>query len=226
MLDLLTEAQSLEGDIPEQYEDWLSQGQAATDRIANRVACVVLLAASWIEAVLNETYIHCVDRSFPTEHPLREHPQACEALAALWTEWHPSDRPAQDPGWSKRSTAALKALGVQHPRNALPSFHDTELLFEMRNALTHAKPESLTHGALSSADIAKRLGRLQQRLEKRFPTAKGVPTSAIFMWVRVLGRGCAEWAASTAQSFVEEWRLELAKAGAIYHSDTEPVDGR
>ena len=221
MLDLLAEVGLLDGALRDHYDDWLRDGKAATDRVANRALCIVLLAAAWVEAVVNETYISCTDGGFSAEHPLRERPQACEALAKVWKEWHPPSDRGRDPSPLKKSTQAMKALGAQHPKNVLPSYGQVDLLFEMRNALTHGKPQPLTHGALSRADLATRLGELQRRLEGRFATAKGVPASVIFMWARVMGHGCATWAASSAQSFVDEWRRELAKAGAVYHPETK-----
>ncbi len=206
--------------LREHYDDWLRDGKAATDRVANRALCIVLLAAAWLEALVNETYISCAHGGFSVEHPLRELPHACEALTRTWNGWHPSGQQRSDPSPLKKATEALKSLGVQHPKNLLPSFEDADLLFDMRNALTHAKPQALTHGPLSESDLTTRLGELRARLEGRFPTAKGVPESVIFMWGRVMGRGCAEWAASSAQVFVEEWRQGLANAGSTYHPET------
>jgi hypothetical protein len=90
------------------------------------------------------------------------------------------------------------------------------VLCNLRDSLTHAKPEFLAHGMTVDVDEGKRLDSLRKSLDGKFPLARGVPQSALYLWQQVLGCGCATWAANTARAFVKEWEVAMISAGQAF----------
>ncbi len=211
MEQMIVDATAAEQVLPAKRGEWNDQISRDADRVATYVIAGIFAATAWAEGTVNEVYIASAEgsRDFSS---VRLPKRAQDVLRDLWVEWHREPR-SRDPNTVLKAREALKALGVAHPFNELPSRKDFEVVCDLRDSLTHAKPEFLAHGMTVDVDEGKRLETLRRSLEGKFSLARGVPQSALYLWAQVLGCGCVTWAANAARAFVNEWEVAVTTAG-------------
>jgi hypothetical protein len=211
MAQMLADAEAAEQALPVKRGEWNDQIGKDADRVATYVIAAIYAATAWAEATVNEVYIASAEgsRDFSS---VRLPQRAQELLRNVWLGWHREPR-SRDPNAVAKAREALKALGLAHPFNELPSRPDFQVLCDLRDSLTHAKPEFLAHGMTVDVDEGKRLDSLRKNLDGKFQLARGVPHSAIYLWEQVLGCGCATWATNTARAFIKEWEVAMTSAG-------------
>jgi hypothetical protein len=207
--DLLNMAEELDKFVPEYNGLWDKARAVATRRVASHVSGVILVSVAWVEASVNEFLIDAADN---VPH-IKLTSAAKDCLRSLWHGWRAAHR--GDPNLLEKTTQALKAIGIKHPQNELPSYKDFKVVVELRHALTHARPEFLSFGELTETERRTRLGDLQVQLQRRgFSPARGIPSSALYMWSQCLGYGCAVWATDVSRSFWNDWQTAITKVGS------------
>ena len=95
-----------------------------------------------------------------------------------------------------------------------PLLADVELLFELRNHLTHFTPVGRISGGLDE---------LERQLSVRFdPNPLMADSENRFFPDKCLGSGCADWATVSAQAFVDDFFAQLGSAPNYLRVDFRP----
>jgi hypothetical protein len=174
----------------------------------------VLSAVAFLEAAINEVFDDVADRHLGYVDPL---PDECKRLmAGLWDE-----------GMERRSflekyQVALLCANSTVFNKGGPPYQDADLLYRLRNRLTHARAETRStddkqEDAPQKTDkpnkaSQKKKDKLSEVLKKKFKPSRLMENSANpYFPDHCLGAGCADWAVRSATTFADEFfgRLNL-----------------
>lgn len=171
--------------------DWAVSNQT------NQACAISALIASvaFLEATINEVFSDCADGTSACGQPF---PNA-GLLASLWTQGIP--RTASYSVIEKYQIALTLAGKEQMPTNRNPA-QDVDALVFARNYLIHFEPEFVR--STNDSEKAK-FQRIHSRLRNKFDLNRLVPENCMFFPEKVLGAGCAKWAASTAIAFTDHF---------------------
>jgi len=151
------------------------------------VTSSLLQSVAYMEATANELFEDANDPNFPASaQPLAE--SALSAMAAWWR--------ATDNGRRSDILLNYQMLLVFNGRALLKEgeqpYQQAKLLVELRNALVHFRPESVSLGV----EV-----RLEKKLKRLFPPN---PLWGSLWWPHgCLGSGCALWGFVTADGLVK-----------------------
>jgi hypothetical protein len=153
----------------------------------------VLSAVAFLEAAINELFDDVADR-----HPGYVDTLTIEAvrlLAGLWDE-RETRTVERWPVLEKFRVALLCCGSIPFDKGAQP-YQDAKLLIDLRNDLTHARPETRNTGDVD---------RLSAALMKRFQPNHLMDNAANpYFPDHCLGAGCAAWAVDTARGFADDF---------------------
>ena len=195
---LASQARRMESDVTGPVE-WTPASQDRWDECAALADACVFTAVSGLDAAINELYINaCTDNVHDgLSAPLRAQ------LAALWSQGKGDGKGI---GNRKEFPEILykydRALNCADAVNGAllvrPSIDDAMLLIETRNALTHAREKFQPAAPQGPPEL---WSDLERRLRARVAPCVLTPTSAMYLWCRVLGAPLAEWAFITAHEY-------------------------
>lgn len=162
--------------------------QAPMTSIQHRayVITAVAEAVAFLEATVNEVFQDAADAHHSYVGGLGP-----TKIAALATYWQTLDR-----GMAyvlKKYTRALTDCGATPIPTTDPRYQDAAALVELRHALTHYRPASVSDVDPHPLD-AKLVGRF-------VPNALLTYTGGKFFPEHALGAGCAQWAVDTVTAF-------------------------
>jgi hypothetical protein len=154
----------------------------------------VLLSVACLEATANEFFLEALDGQ--TEAMQKIGVQGQQMLAAMWDE---VDRYSI----LKKYEVALVACQAAPYEKKGSIYQAAAALIELRNALTHFKPE-WDH----SLD---RHARLRERLNDRFNSCALAPKTMIWFPHACMGAGCAKWSVLVVRDFITDFcsRLDI-----------------
>lgn len=153
----------------------------------------IIASASFAEASINEIYQDAHDGHGLVGDgylaPLE--PRTIEALKATWL----GTSEGRSLGSLERWQLLLIHAGAQPLDRGGPPYQDAQLVFRLRNALVHYKPEDVA---------ADWVHRLEERLKGKFASNRLMNGSPNPWWPdHCLGHGCSEWAAQSVVAFTD-----------------------
>lgn len=156
-------------------------------------AASVMLSVASLEATANEFYLEAADGR--TEAMEKIGTQGQELLAAIWEE-------VDQYSILKKYEVALVACRAVPYDKGSGVYQAAACLVELRNALTHFKPE-WDH----SLD---RHARLRERLKGRFENCGLAPNTGMIWFPHAcMGAGCATWSVTVVREFVADFCTRL-----------------
>jgi hypothetical protein len=171
-------------------------------------SAAVLLAVAALEATANEFYLEAVDGN--SEAMNRIGPKGRDLLSSLWDE-------VDEFSILKKYEIALLACAAPPFPRGQGSYQAAAALVDLRNALTHFKPE-WNHEL-------DRHAKLRERLRGRFEDCALAPPTGGMIWFpyACLGAGCAGWAVRTSRAFITEFCEKLKVAVRLEPSTYQNV---
>jgi hypothetical protein len=169
--------------------------QPRWDQSGSLAAASVLLSVACLEATANEFFLEAVDGQ--TEAMQRIGPRSQQMLAAMWDE-------VDEYSILKKYEVALVACQAPPYDKGGGVYQAAAALIELRNALTHFKPE-WDH----SLD---RHARLRERLKGRFESCVLAQKAAMIWFPHAcMGAGCARWSVGVVRDFIVDFcsRLDI-----------------
>jgi hypothetical protein len=186
------------------FADHATKGEAATDhpteeqRNAHRayVLGAVFTATAFMEAGINELYLSAAEGSPYSEFGLDD--MRAAELAKKWREGEGRDR--YSPVLTKFQDALTLSQLPAYDEATSP-YRDASRLIDLRNAITHYKPEW---------DVAlDKHAHLANKLQGYFPESRFADPNQVFFPHRCLGAGCAQWAVAASSNFVIDFRKRM-----------------
>jgi hypothetical protein len=183
-----------------------SENEEIPERHTSAVLPSVILAATLIEAGINETFLAATTPDphiFPSVSP-----QTAEQLAGLWVLLQkPSGeqrkaklkRPGKTPEGLWKANLLLMRLGRIEFATTDAPYSAAKGLLWFRNALVHYKPEWDT-----DLDLDEGHGQLAVELQGRFAENPFTSQNRAFFPLRALSADAATWACTTAAEFLKE----------------------
>ncbi|UVH60499.1 hypothetical protein NWF24_14125 [Variovorax paradoxus] len=169
----------------------------------------VIVAVAFLEATINELFADCA------EAPPRERVQAIASkglLGRLWAKGIP--RTAAYSITEKYEIALELSGSLSMDRGALP-YQDVKLLIELRNALIHFEPETIT-GSWDTQP--QRAHKSEKRLRGKFDENALAGPGNPFYPDKLLGAGCAAWSVKSAVAFADEFFQKLGIEATYAHA--------
>ena len=163
------------------------------------VTNAVLSAAAFLEAAINEVFDDIADKEPGYVDPLTA--ETARLLAGLWNE-REQQTVERWPILEKYRVALLCSGNTAFDKGAQP-YQDAKLLIDLRNDLTHARPETRNTG-----DVDK----LSKALMPKFQPNRLMNNAANpYFPDHCLGAGCALWATASARAFADQFfgRLKM-----------------
>lgn len=154
----------------------------------------IILSAAFLEAVINEIFSDCAE-DYVTER-ISQLP-AKDLMARLWKLGIP--RTASYPILEKYEIA-LELNNKEPVPQGFSPYQDAKLLIELRNALIHFEPETITS---HSSSEERKVHKFEKRLLGKFQENRLVSLGNPFYPDKVLGAGGASWAVSSAVNFAD-----------------------
>jgi hypothetical protein len=162
-------------------------------RLHNRAYATnaVLSSVAFLEAAINEVFDDVAVSHEAYVGPLSAETKNC--LMSLWTR----DKSIERGSVLKKYREALQCSGGPAFDEDTQLYQDARLLVKLRNALTHARAQTRSSDDKNKLEVA---------LSARFPPNRLMAkmTNPYFP-DQCLGAGCANWAASTAERFADEF---------------------
>jgi hypothetical protein len=161
----------------------------------------VLSSTAFLEAAINEVFADAADQR-DNEVKKRLPEDTVRLLADMWRLGVP--RTSRYKVLEKYQIALTLA---RHPKLAegRQPYQDTALLVDLRNALTHAEPETSVHSTPAIGPAAA-LHKFEKQLRTKFPeSALFAPGGNAYFPDKCLGHGCAEWSVTTALAFADDF---------------------
>ena len=159
------------------------------------VTSAVFAAVAFLEAAVNEVLKDAADYHHAYIGGLG--PEVLGKLRKLWQDSEGSDRRFLPT--LKKYKKVLQAT-VEEPQG-LAQLVDVRRLIQLRNHLTHFKPETRTEADLN---------RFERDLKSRFPPNTLMADSRNpFFPDKCLGAGCASWATGNTVTFVDDFFSQL-----------------
>ena len=168
----------------------------------------VVMSAAFLEATINEIYSDCVDD--PTSSRLACLP-ARALMEALWKQGIP--RRAGYPIVQKYEIA-LELNGKPAFDHSRSLYQDARHLVELRNALVHFEPKTITSTAAGGKAQAHKFDGLKSKFPDNALAGAGNP----YYPDKLLGAGCAEWAVKSAVAFTDEFFGKLGMEPTYEHA--------
>lgn len=169
----------------------------------------VVMSAAFLEATINELYSDCV--ADPTSSRLACLP-ARALMEALWKKGIP--RRAGYPIVQKYEIA-LELNGKSAFDSAQSVIQDARHLVDLRNALVHFEPKTITSTAAGEKAQALKFDWLKGKFpENALLAGAGNP----YYPDKLLGAGCAEWAVKSAVAFTDEFFSKLGMEPTYEHA--------
>lgn len=175
------------------------------------VTNAVLSAGAFLEAAINEVFDDVADKAPSYVGSLSA--ESARLMAGLWDE---RERQTVErwPILDKYRVALLCADCLALDKSAQP-YQDAKLLIDLRNDLTHARPETRT-----TDDVDK----LSKALMTKFKPNRLMENSANpYFPDHCLGTGCAVWAVSTVRTFADEFFSRLQMQPHYQKADFGPA---
>jgi len=173
------------------------------------VLAAIISAVTCLEAFINELFSDADEASVGLITALPQ--SAREIMAKFWDIGIP--RTARHDILNKYDVAFLLITGKTLDRSRPPT-QDTQSLIKLRNALIHFEPSWQQHATPVDPKLAHQFEKLfnGKFLENKL-TGQGNP----FYPDKLLGYGCAQWAAHTAIDFVDYFCKEIAATPPYDH---------
>jgi hypothetical protein len=168
-----------------------AQDRRSHDVEQNSTAMVaVSSAAAFLEALVNEVFIDTADPALRSSGLLDGVPQnGVTAMSDKWTA-NPS---AEREGILEKYKLAIKCVGAQQDFGREPA-QSVRILIDLRDALTHYKPE--WQGDSSSLFVD---------LRRKLPVNPRVAEVTPWFPYQALSADLAEWACERSAEFAKEW---------------------
>jgi hypothetical protein len=174
-------AQALEEDVDDTIDD---ENLRSIHR--SYVTGAIISAVAGLEASINELYLEACDNNRNALQGLSD------AAIAMLDEWWEEIK--LKPILLKYQHTLLLVRAERFDKGASP-YQEVASLVQLRNALTHYKPEWDTE-----LDVHE---DLRKRLESRFKLNPFDVKSNLWFPHRCLGGGCAAWAVDASERFLE-----------------------
>ena len=160
---------------------------------ANSIGAVFAATAA-LEAMANEMFLSAAEGGPYSEFGINA--EFKEDMPALWLK-------AEKKRWPivKKFQAMLSARAAERYDESSSLLRNIRLLVQLRNALTHYKPEW--------DDKLQTHAELEERLRDRFEISYFSSLEDAFMPHRCFGAGCANWAVDVAIEFIHDVRARL-----------------
>jgi hypothetical protein len=163
------------GEVEQRHtgDDW----GPSYDEITLHVISAIVMAASSLEAFINEVFLN------PDMHL----PQHQKALKTRWPKYE--QKKVLD-----KFQLAMRLRTKKRMDSGVPIYQNADTLILMRNAVVHFKPE-WSH----EKKIQK---KIEQRIHKKFSLSPFAHGDSVFP-DQCMSYGCARWCVETALAFVE-----------------------
>ena len=170
--------------------------------ISSYVTSSIVSIASFVEAAINEFYCDVVDRS---DRVIYIPEDLREQLKDIWNNEKSFNR---KPALVKYNRA-LKVLEAKEFEDNTEIIQNIKLLFELRNALVHFKPESYTMFSSKAPSFDKQ-NKLSERLYGKFEMSPFFKASGNpFFPSKCLSYGCSSWGINNALIYVDEFHRKI-----------------
>lgn len=147
------------------------------DEITLHVLSAFVMAASSLEAFINETFLNA-----NTYFPKHE-----KALKAKWPKYE--QKKVLD-----KFQLAMRLRAGQRMNSGTAVYQNADTLISMRNAVVHFKPEWSHEKRIQK--------KIEQRIHKKFPLSSFAQGDSVFP-DQCMSYGCARWCVETALAFVD-----------------------
>jgi hypothetical protein len=154
------------------------------DEITVHVVSAIIMAASSLEAFINEVFLDA--NIYLPSHE--------KAIKARWPRY-------EQKGVLEKFQLATRFRVKTKMDPGSQSFHHVSTLVMMRNALVHFKPEW--------SDEKRIQKKIEKRIHKQFPLSPFIQGDSVFP-DKCMSYGCAKWCVDSALAFVHAFR---AKSG-------------
>jgi hypothetical protein len=152
----------------------------------------VLSAVAFLEATINEVFDDAADKHSGYVDPVTA--ESRQAMADLWTDEFERKQATLE----KYQVALQCSDGVAFDEG-LPPYQAAALLIRLRNALTHARAETLPTGGVDKRKLSAALkGKFERSRLMQNDAGPHFPD-------RYLSAGCADWAVKAARAFADEF---------------------
>jgi hypothetical protein len=194
-------------DVESNYTD-LVDGES---HFAHRgyVTGAVFSAVASLEATINELYIDAQGVNSPTFQGVD--PTVPMLLAEYWEQIESAST------LRKYQCALILARKSKFDRGTSP-YQEVASLIQLRNALVHYKPEWDT-------DLREHR-KIENRLKGQFAENPFTGPNDAFFPKKCLGHGCAEWAAKSSVTFIEEFFSQLGLSSIFRNYPQELLETR
>jgi hypothetical protein len=175
------------------------------------VTSAIFSAVAFLEAAINEIFDDVEDNHSGYVDNLAA--DCRRLMAGLWSEKRGSVE--RWPALDKYRVALLCSGSPAFDKGHAP-YQDVPLLIELRNELTHARPQTRMTGEMD---------KLAKGLSSKFEPSRLMQNVANpYFPDSCLSAGCAKWAANTARAFTDEFfkRLEIEPNYQRVHGFEEP----
>ena len=183
----------------EEREHQQAWPQPSWEECKSFAVAAVLLAASALEASINELFLEAIDANRSSLGSLDDNQLG--VLAVLWHE-------VEQNSTLSKYRVVLAACGREKMDQGSDPYQSAYALAKLRNALVHFKPEW--------DDEAKQHRALEKHLTGRFPDSQltaRIPGHMQWFPGKCLGAGAASWAVDTVERFSIEFcdRLQIRR---------------
>jgi hypothetical protein len=172
------------------------------------VTASILSAVAFLESTINEFYYVANDRVLEIKKMPEEYR---DKLSALWNV----EGFRRGANILEKYQSALKVLSLTQFHEGKEPFQSVKLLINLRNALVHYVPETVS---IRPQPSINQISDLEKKLRNRFRPNPFVPKFPVypssqpsrkadypFFPERCLGYGCAKWASISCLSFVKDF---------------------
>lgn len=156
----------------------------------------IIVSAAFLEATINELFSDCTDNSAKSRvKKLHGH----ELMGSLWIKGIP--RTASYSILEKYEIALELNKRTTFSTGEHP-YQDIKLLVELRNALIHYEPETITSQPITEA---VKLHKFEKKFKGKFAINSLTGVGNPFYPDKLLGAGCAQWAVKSSVSFTDHF---------------------
>lgn len=168
------------------------------------VTSAVLAAVAFVETAVNELLKDAADYHDSGLDQSGLGVLDRQVLEQLRVLWQGAEGRGPRPSTLEKYREILRVAFGESRTQGPSRFADVDLLFELRNHLTHFTPANRTNGSLDD---------LERQLRARFdPSPLMAASENRFFPDKCLGSGCAGWATESAKAFVDDFFAQLESA--------------
>lgn len=190
----------------EMKKDGISSKYVDDSAIEHRALIMACIASSvsFLESTINELFVDAGDSRHKSEHVGRLDGNTQRLMASLWDV----ESFGRSASTLNKYQAVLRLANKARFDEGRNPFQDAKSLIDLRNALSHFKPEWV-QANVGNGDQAE-LHSLERKLTGKFPLNPFLQDARPLFPTKCMSHGCAKWAVHAAIRLVTEFCERMA----------------